>query len=831
MTRPTFTASQIAIALGVKRQTVQSCLLGVEPDGLQIVSGNQAGAWSWQRLPQTLSERLMARAKEQGCAAMDLLAKTPAQEWQPEIPMAELHPECIEYARKLQLALEASIARRNDLSFSREEFDRLGIRDYRAVFGHEISARHFRSVLDRTLERDHGREDWARLEIYLSNNLRRRSDRPGLLAASSCDEFRPLVDLFYSFKDPTQPTSAEQALLWLHALELFEALQLDGAAPKKLRLRLLRFLRDRAPWLAKSFNALRVKFDDKLARWQESGRTPEALADQRRSGEEGPEKRRAAPYNPEEVDLVRYYAATRTEGKRAQAVRELHEAGRITDPRLQHSLETRRSKSYLPASFRNELTDVPALRVMALGKRATRKMVPALKLTFEGLHSMEMVTGDDKTADVYVPVWREKEGWYEMLRPQILLFVDVKSLFIVGRAILPRSQYTALDVYTSYKTIFKKWGLPKFIQREGGLWRKAKQVNSLAEIGRPAGACSPAEVEFELGRRGTRLVGNTEEEIEQFKAVGINFREVFTANAKIVERVLGVISDEFAKMPGFCGRREVIDCPEATKKALALVRAKKAEPESLGFLNWVSFVAGVDAIIGRYNTAKQEGRRLAHPQTGLPMSPEEAFYLYQNADDPPVGFDSQCEVLLSHRRIPVTVNPPKLGRSNLQTGFVTVEGNTYCDEQTGSRIGQKLTAWFDPTMPETCTFTDEFGGEPFTVPRLDPVNGWRMDEQSKEALAQARSAVAALKADFKAMGAKFEPTLRRNIISGEIKAISAEVKAAQAQVAEQRSGEDLQSRARRAYDRAGIMMPARPTLEQIESTERLGRLFNQKAQE
>ncbi|HKI70381.1 MAG TPA: hypothetical protein VKA67_12370, partial [Verrucomicrobiae bacterium] len=337
---------------------------------------------------------------------------------------------------------------------------------------------------------------------------------------------------------------------------------------------------------------------------------------------------------------------------------------------------------------------------------------------------------------------------------------------ILGRAILPRPQYTALDTRSGYKTVFMKHGLPKFIQREGGLWRNSKLVNSLAQAGVPATPFSGAELEFRLATKGTRFFDEQDAVTEsRLKSVGINFKEVYSANAKIVERVIGVVSDQFEKVPGYCGRNEALDCPEITRKNMALVAARKAHPYELGFLPWPELVAAVDFAIEKYNGERQEGRRLAHPLTGAPMSPHEAFELYWNHDDPPTRFDRECAMLLSHIRSAVEVKPPNLRRRNFPCGYVEIRGNIYCNAETGRRIGQKLIAHFDPAMPDTCTFTDERLRNPFTVPRLKPVNGWQMDDQTRESLAQARETIAAVKADFRAMQVKFEPLFRKNIVS------------------------------------------------------------------
>ena len=824
-----FTATQIARALGIKRQAVQRLLSGILPSGQLIVKGRTANAWMISALPAHSQELLATRAQGSGFRNAEQLLRAPAGRWEPPFPLAEVAQDCLDRAVKLQGALRRSLELQDDLTVSSADLERIGLEDYQREFGHAITGRHLRNLVNRTLGRDGGAGQFARLELFLDERpARKDATRPAISLAVQT-EFRELRQVIASFKNPAEPTAAERSCLWLKTVELFYGLCAQGAARAKLRRRMIDFLYASTPGIAASESALQKSFRRKLLAWQ-TEQTAECLADKRLAGESGPEKRKAKPYNPDQIGLVKYYAATRTGGRRAQAIRELDEQGMITDPRLKQSIDIRVGKSQLPNSFRKRLSDVPAWRVVYIGPRATKKMTPSLKLTFNGLHSMGMITGDDKTLDLYVGI-PDGAGWFEMLRPQLLLFVDVKSMFALGRSILPRSQYTAIDTWAGFKTVAMKWGLPKFVLREGGLWRKSKLVNSLASVGNPDRSFSGPEIEYGLSRKGVQFVSDDEPTIARLESVGIQFREAFAAGAKIVERVIGIFSDQCEKLPGYCGRDERIDCPEQTKKNVALVGSRKAHPDELGFLTWPELVAAIDGILNKYNKEQQDGYRLAIPQTGAPMSPEQAFELYRNTEDPPIGFDSECNVLLARVHIPdVLVKVPDLRRRRFPCGYAKVRGNIYCNEETGRRIGHKLTAHFDPLTPETCTFTDELGGDHFTVPKLEDVNGWVMDEQTKVSLAQARQPIAALKADYRAMQAKFEPLLRRNIVSADTAALSVEAKAGPARLAAKRQQDgQRQAKVSKVYSRLRMVPPEnaarRPGM--VEAAEQLDKLLKE----
>jgi hypothetical protein len=59
----TFTAAQIAAALGKKRQAVAYALRRITPVGVQVVSGNQAAAWTLPQLPVELLAQLETTAR------------------------------------------------------------------------------------------------------------------------------------------------------------------------------------------------------------------------------------------------------------------------------------------------------------------------------------------------------------------------------------------------------------------------------------------------------------------------------------------------------------------------------------------------------------------------------------------------------------------------------------------------------------------------------------------------------------------------------------------------------------------------------------------------
>ncbi len=819
------TAAQVADVLGKPARVVRRLLenAAIPKDHEDLVRGNLTKFWKIASLPASLQEALECARQKRGLQCVEHLFNRPehlpagwqwCEPWQPEIPWSGVCPEQQAEAMKAQRAFTPAIQRRNEAGLSATELEALGVREYEREFpGRKITPARWRYLFDRTLQRDRGTEQFHRPEIFLPGNLR-RANIIASQAKETPEEFRRLHELVLSFASPANPSAAEKSLLWQRT---FEHLQPLAAAPRNLkraRLRLLKFLWAQAPWLAKSPNALRVALDRALQAGQAEAGAAAAFADGRCERRGQPV---LPPYDPEQVALLNYTAAQFTGGRRVEAVRELNAAGLITDPRIKQALANATSKSDLPASLRAEMKIVPALQVCALGNRAIKKMVPPRKLTYDGIFSLTCMTGDDHTPDCYVAV-PNSEGWFDVMRPQLIITNDFRSSRILSRANVPRPQYTAFDVWAAFKRAFKYLhAIPDFILREGGIWRNSNLVNSLGDIGTPqrqsngrqrtGRPLSPAEIECGLERKNLRFVDTMEQFAERLGQSSITFRESYQPRSKPVEGIIRELTHIVQRLPCYTGNDERLNCPEATKKAVAAVRARKARPEEVGMLVWNQWVETVDRVIAKYNDTKQEGRRLANPLTGAPMSPDEAFQIFNNTDDPPRGFDAQCEVLLARTQIEVEVKPPNIRRKQYPCGFVEIHGHTYCNEETGARTGKKLLAHFDPEYPETCTFTDLKLRHPFTVARLEPNNALLPDPQTAITTAQAQRTISGVRASYKAMETKFQFVVRRALVAPLVKELNAHTQAENLAIQERKQGEVR--RRSNAVSRAGKLgLPA-----------------------
>ena len=103
----TYTATQIARALGCDRSNLLKALAQVPADGCRVVSGNTAKAWSFAALPVRLQAALEAVAQRLCLRNVESLLADPegASKWAPPIPLEKIGPDYVAAAIRLQSAL------------------------------------------------------------------------------------------------------------------------------------------------------------------------------------------------------------------------------------------------------------------------------------------------------------------------------------------------------------------------------------------------------------------------------------------------------------------------------------------------------------------------------------------------------------------------------------------------------------------------------------------------------------------------------------------------------------------------------------------------------
>lgn len=787
-----FSAAQIATALQKSKRTVLKALEQIAPAGTVTRGGNDAKAWAFAQLPKLLQDQLEAEAARRGYRSHESILAMPPTLWQPPLRWADLAIECQERAAALQRALEPLLAKINDLSASEADFTRQGVEHYRRIFGHAISGRYWRKLWTRTLARDGGAEDWQRTEIFLDDALTPHC-RAKAANGQAEMEAHELGRLLKQFSNPQAPTQAEIEMLWTYAFEHLEALTSEGKPAKKAKRNILDFLHDHAPFLAENGNGLRKQFDRKLKRWQEGGKLPSAVKDQRavKSG-----FFRAPEISQEDKDLLTGHAVLFHGGNLSAAFRKLRVSGELSEAVQAHYLHNPASKSHVPRAIRNAVkTDISILEDNHHGPRQATLNGAHLLRDWSGVAAGDWYQADDCTLPIYY-YEPDGNGWFTLWRGQFLLMVDVRSTRILGYAMLSSRNYHSLAIRTLITRTCDEHGLPRRgFYFENGIWKNSKIL-----VGDKAPVSLP---EAEKGLRD----------------LGLEFKHAKLPRAKIVERILGMMQDLMEGFPGYCGRDERHDRFERVQKAKLLVERRKINPAG-HFLSAEKWLEALDSLCDQYNSAIQDGKLLAG------RTPETGWQEFANHADPQVKFDASCRYLLAHHRRPV-----KVTKNGITLHFGKGVFN-YRNEQTGHLIGQTILAWFNPEAPETLAVTDINRQNPFTIERTQEVPAMdatremmqpeidRIDQHQHHA-----------KAYYRTLYSKYARPFRRNLLSTETSALGeAFHRQGEAAKVQTQKTDALGRRARKVSAELRYTIPARDTgnEEKIAAAERVSALLNEK---
>ena len=768
-------------------------LRGISPASAVIVSGNAADAWPVCSLPTGLQERLGAVATRHNFRNAEQLLAEPPKIWQPRVALGETAPASVDKAVKLQKALAPALARMQDMNLTEAEFERLALDDYKRVFGFSISDRHWRRVFKRTLDRDAGAEDFARLEIYLDDNAGAANrGKPEFEAANENGELREVIA---AFKNPAQPSDMEVAYLWTRSFEQLEEQGKTGKSSKKAKRLLLQFLFSAAPFLASTAAGLRKQFERKYAAWIAGDRRPAAVADHRA---ESSGRFRGPNLSEADTDTIIGQAVLFHGGRVAEAWRDVMESGELSPEVRAYYLANPASKSYVPRKVRDAVKhDIAMLEDIHHGSRQAQLNGAHISRDWSAVHAGSWYQADDCTLPVYYYEPDEK-GWFTLWRGQCLLMIDWRSTCILGYALLSSRNYNAFAIRTLITKVSTDYGLPrKGFYFERGIWKSSKILTG----GNSDPFLSDAEVEGGL------------------RDLGLKFIHAKLPRAKPVERVLGLVQNRMEGEAGYCGRNEQTEVFEALKRDKQLVESRKMHPRDR-FHSREEWLSRLDKIFSEYNAERQDGK-----MTGG-LSPEDAFAKFQNVADPQIKFGPECRFLLSHHRRPIKVTEDgillKFGKHRFK----------YRNEATGHFTGQTVFAWFNPDLPDIITVTDTQRRNPFTVERALDVPGEPTPEPSelmKQELTRAAAHNSHAKCYYRTLKAKFAPQFRRNLIDPETAALGTEI---------ERQGEAFQARQREETTRVGraqrkareigmtISTPAQRRPESTAAAERLSELLS-----
>jgi hypothetical protein len=790
-----FTPSQVAQSLEAKRQTIQAKFAAIEPDGIVLVRGSEAKGYLYEHFPNDVRDRLERRARKQGYRDGHTMLTSPDKRWEPAIPITEVTEKEIRRAEMLRSALRRALQALIDGILSCSECEDLAVADFQAVFGGKPkSKRYMRKLLTRTRQRDGGAGKFERLELYLSDKPKRKITAEEVVGAAidgvQDEEFIELFDVITACAVAPKPKERDE--IWDMAFEIFRRFVARGMRPNRAARRVRDFLHARAPFLAPNRSALRKQFRYWIDRPHKDLRC-----------------NNGAHFDlPEEDrDQLVHLAAYCFAGGVVPAWRDLM-TEETADPRpvwadLRRcgysgfsALVRRRyagkafDKSYIPKSVLDDVYwEVEILTVMARGKRSFDSIKGHVTRNYDNVFSLQCMVADDFTFNSYFSVPND-QGWFNITRGQVILFIDFRSLRVLGWALEPRGSYSSLTIRSLCTRLFMEFGVPDVLQFERGIWKSATILK---------------------GKKDPLTMVEVSQGLREF---GIQFIHSIRPRSKTIEKVGGIIQDMSEAEPGNASRDERRYAPECLHKQIEEVERGKTHPDKY-FYSFEQWNRRLGELFARYNATPQQG----HILRGL--SPDQAFEEFMNPNDPPKQFTPELRYLLAHekREKQVTLNG------------ITLEFGKKKFTYRGPEIAhlvphrEKVLTWFDPENPDVLVVTDLNRENPICVNRAESPGALEclVDPSNRKLATELRrieDQASYVKTRYNVLNTKFQRPQRRLLATQQQIDTGREIETKKQNLALEKANRD---RTRRAYGRMNMPVPDDPDPDQVRSAEILAR--------
>jgi hypothetical protein len=663
-----FTVSRIAQAMGCTRQNIHQQLASIAADGEQMVKGQRVKTWRVSSLPPIVLRDLADRAQLKRYPSVVALLSEPFRRYESSVPFAEVAAPAREKALKLERALRPLIEARNAHDASSADFVNRGVAEYQRTFGYTITGRHWRALFDRTIERDNGNEEWHHSEIYLEENPARISTtRPVAIARERGLEV--MEDAMAELAGVRALSVQQKTFLWMKACDELQLQLANGGREKRVKRAILKTL-----VASRLLGADKESVRRNLNRqWSAYCANAGKLVDLR--------TRRDVRETLPEHDRNKIVARSLDCGGRvSQAFRELRDDGELSSETLSKTIANPRSKSYMPASVRREVSpEIARLMPLHRGEREFELSGPYVPQDFTLIAAGQVMQLDDVTLPVYY--WEndpEAPSGVFFGRGQWILAIDVRSMMALGHALHSSNVYNMRMVRSLLLRIHDTYGLPESLLLERGMWRTAKIM------------------------KGDELdLTHTEQGLREF---GVSFHHRTKPRGKIIERVIGLVQNQMERVAGYAGRNERDDRYERVQEQIREVQSGREHPSKY-FLSKTEWLQQLDSILLRYNHEAQNGN--------LKASPAEAW----NAnllEAGTVNLGAKARYLLAHHKKPVKVQPRGIRLP------ASLGGGLYYNTVTGRFAGEQMLAWINPDELEAIVLTslDRRDG-PFIVERAD----------------------------------------------------------------------------------------------------------------
>ncbi|MGH7942406.1 MAG: hypothetical protein ACREFR_15165, partial [Limisphaerales bacterium] len=172
---PGWTAAQLAVAAQLSKRWLLRKLADTPATGSVIAQGNETAVYGFDVLPAAVQTAIVRNASAAGLSLSEYIEAS-FKAWQPARSLAETDEANIQDAKKLRAALLPSLHRQSSNLLSSADKSRIGLDEYKREFGHSITERHWQRLIERTLRRVGMSEDFERLELYLPDNPKPKTE-------------------------------------------------------------------------------------------------------------------------------------------------------------------------------------------------------------------------------------------------------------------------------------------------------------------------------------------------------------------------------------------------------------------------------------------------------------------------------------------------------------------------------------------------------------------------------------------------------------------------------------------------------------------------------
>jgi hypothetical protein len=680
-----FTATQIARAAGLARQTVHARLQEIAAAGQEPCQGKDLAGWKFADLPMDWQLEITRRGVKRGFENGEQFLANLPDPWKCPLPWSAVPEAQQRKAVRLQKALAGVLAMRAKAGVDSAHVEHAGLADFKAEFGYTITARHWRRLLNRTLERDAGEENWQRLELYLDGRAF-VTPSPTREVVRNDYVHRGLDDVFSTLENRQHPTATDREFLWdaafRHYAQHTDSLtdSPEGHRERKLfKASLVHYLFKAFPeeTLCATLPSLKRRFEEKLNLWRANGRTPAALRDKRplKSG-----KFRTLAF-AQDLDAIRDRAILH-DGNIALAHRLLREEGKLSKEFCDfYAFDARTAKSEVPAAVRAAVApQVEMCLPLRRGPWQARMRGPYIQRDWSEVKPGDWACADDVTWNHY---FREQlpAGDWRILRGECLLMTDLRTGYPLD-FLLIAGHYNGEYVRSLALKVHDRIGLPrKGYYFERGVWKSRLVVGDNSQ--------------------GTPIHWREAENGLCSMDLKLDVRHATTPRAKPIEGLFRILQERMRCIPGFVGFNERTEEHEREQDLIA--RANRGNMEALKrFPTQAEWAETISQVLEKYARDPQNGEMLQG------KSPAEAWEEEVKAH-PLRQLSEESRYILSTHRKEITVR---------QEGIIlTIRGQRriYFNENTGRLIGQRVLAFYNLEMPELLTVSDMHKNNYFSV--------------------------------------------------------------------------------------------------------------------